>query len=61
MTSPMSPEDLAWLIVDALIDAGIISREASSSAAEIARTEIEVRLAMGNVIVDPAQAPPEGI
>lgn len=53
MTSPLSPEDLSWLIVDALVDAGIVSRDASSDAAEITRVEIQVRLAMGNIIEDP--------
>lgn len=53
MTSPLSPEDLSWLIADALVDAGIVSRDAASDAAAITRAEIQVRLEMGNVIVEP--------
>lgn len=50
----MSTETLSGLIIDALIDAGIVAREDAGNAVAIATTEIEVRLALGDVIVPAA-------
>jgi hypothetical protein len=47
----MSASQLAALIVDALVDAGIVPRERLEDAILIAETEIEVRFALGNEIV----------
>jgi hypothetical protein len=56
----MSASQLAALIVDALVDAGLVPRERFEDAAHIAEGEIEVRLALGNEIVARRDsAPPE--
>jgi hypothetical protein len=48
--SPISAEVMAGLIVDALVDAGLVARESFDAAAEIAATEIHVRQCLGNCI-----------
>jgi hypothetical protein len=47
-TKQISPERLAALIVDALIDAGLVSKEDVDRAARVAAQEIEVRKALGD-------------
>jgi hypothetical protein len=44
----LSSEGLAALIVDALVEAGIVERSAFGAALAVAREEIEVRKAMGD-------------
>ncbi|MEG4119895.1 hypothetical protein QUA43_20810 [Microcoleus sp. N9_B4] len=44
----LTSEQLAALIVDALIDAGIIDKQRVPEAIEIAAEEIEVRKALGD-------------
>ncbi|HEY0152840.1 MAG TPA: hypothetical protein VGB92_12640 [Longimicrobium sp.] len=56
----MSASQLAALIADALVDAGLVPRERFEDAAHITEAEIEVRLALGNEIVPGRDsAPPE--
>jgi hypothetical protein len=54
MTEPESPggfesRELAVLIVDGLVDAGIVARDQFDRAVDIATEEIDVRVALGNV------------
>jgi hypothetical protein len=44
----LSSEALADLIVDALVDAGLVRKEDFDQAAGIAKTEIDVRKALGD-------------
>lgn len=44
----LSSESLAALVIDALIDAGIVKREDAERAIRIATEEIDVRKAMGD-------------
>lgn len=44
----ISSERLAYLIVDAMLDAGILSREVLQKALDIAKEEIDARKAMGD-------------
>jgi hypothetical protein len=44
-------EELAELIVDALVDADLIPASEFAHAVEIATVEIDVRIALGNVVL----------
>jgi hypothetical protein len=44
----LTSEELAALIVDALIDAGLVLKDQAERAIEIAKVEIDVRKAMGD-------------
>jgi hypothetical protein len=44
-------KELAELIVDALVDAKLVPSNESGRAVEIATEEIDVRVALGNVIL----------
>ena len=44
----LSSENLAALIIDALLDAGMVSKEDVEKSIEIATQEIEVRKSMGD-------------
>jgi len=50
----ISSEGLADLIVDALVDAGFIRKEDFAEASKVAKTEIDVRKALGDYITDGA-------
>jgi hypothetical protein len=56
---PLTSEDLAGLIVDALVDAGIVERACFEQAVRIAMTEIDVRKAMGDYAAPFGGAQPE--
>jgi len=43
---PALPERYAWLIVDALMDAGLVERSKAEEAVRVAATEIQVRQSM---------------
>jgi len=45
---PLTSEELAVLIVDALADAGFVPREDLEAAVRVAMEEIEARKAMGD-------------
>ena len=57
---PLSSEDLAVLIVDALVDADLIPRSAFEAAVAVAAQEIEVRKAMGDYAPDAARPSSQG-
>ena len=59
MPAQLSAEQMAGLIVDALIDAGIVARADAADAEAIATTEIQVRLSLGNVIVHTVEDEPQ--
>jgi hypothetical protein len=44
----MSSENLALLIIDALIDAGLVKKEDLERAVAVAKEEIDVRKALGD-------------
>ena len=46
MERKLSSEDLASLIVDALVDAGFVRKEDFNEAVRVATTEIDVRKAL---------------
>jgi hypothetical protein len=45
---PLSSEELAALIADALVDAGLVARERFEEAARVAAEEIDARKAAGD-------------
>lgn len=47
---PISAEDMAALIVDALVDAGFLAREQFEAAVAVAAREILIRQALGNFL-----------
>jgi len=49
-TQPISAEHMAALIIDALVDAGMIARSDTEAAMSVAAEEIRVRQALGNFI-----------
>ena len=54
--TPISSETIAGLVVDALVDAGLIPRGQFAEAVAIAAREIRVRLQLGNTIDEGAVA-----
>lgn len=50
ISAPISAEDMAALIVDALVDARLIDGEQFEAAAAIAAREIQIRLELGNFL-----------
>jgi hypothetical protein len=45
---PALPERYAWLIIDALMDAGLVDRAKAEEAVRIAAVEIQARQSMGD-------------
>ena len=54
---PLTSDGLASLIVDALVDAGLLDRARFEEAVAVATTEIDVRKAMGDYAGPTVDAP----